>query len=397
MAFIPSVELADFLISLRGATWLSKAESLALTAQSHMADLQTLRQDLSPDEAAAVLEQTLLRRKARHKFAKADTMLFVRDALEQATHHQVAAHRSGRYQNMGRVIDLGCGIGGDSLALASTVKRVVSVDLDPVRLKFANHNADVYNFSDVIRFVRADACQLPLKLNPADAIFADPARRDSHGTRTVNTNNYLPPLNRLMTTYAGQPLGVKVAPGVNFSALSQVDEIEIVSLAGEAKEAVLWFNELATQGVSRRATVLPSGATITDSDVNLCREGPHGDYLFEPDPAIIRAGLVKQTGSLLSLWQLDPEIAYLTGDHLVKSPFVTAYHIEAKLPLQIRQINRYLQQHQISRVNVKQRGTGLSPDKVAGQLKPTKDGIERTLILVRMGSEHLAFVCERKE
>ena len=160
---------------------------------------------------------------------------------------------------------------------------------------------------------------------------------------------------------------------------------------------MLWFNALATPGVSRRATLLPSGATITNADVDLCKIGLHGDYLFEPDPAIIRAGLVRQAGSLLSLWQLDRQIGYLSGDQHVKSPLVTAYHIEAKLPMQIRQINRYLQEQHISRVNIKQRGTGLSPEKVSRQLKPAKAGIERTLILARIGDEHMAFLCERKE
>ena len=177
-----------------------------------MADLQYLRQTLLPDQAAAIVEQTLLRRKAADKFSKASAMLFIREALEQATHRQVAAHRAGRFQSLHRVIDLGCGIGGDSLALASVVKRVMAVDLDPVRLKFASHNAAVYNFPESIKLILADARQLPLNLSSTDAIFADPARRDAQGKRTVDPGNYHPSLDILMTIYAHHPLGVKVAP-----------------------------------------------------------------------------------------------------------------------------------------------------------------------------------------
>jgi len=96
------------------------------------------------------------------------------------------------------------------------------------------------------------------------------------------------------------------------------------------------------------------------------------------------------------LTRLDQHIAYLSGHEPLDSVFVKAYAIEARLPLKLKQINRYLQQHHISRVNLKQRGTGLSPDQLAGRLKPAKEGLERTLILVRVKDAHHALICRRQ-
>ena len=74
-------------------------------------------------------------------------------------------------------------------------------------------------------------------------------------------------------------------------ALPGVDEVEIVSLAGDVKEAVLWCRGLATPGVRRRATLLPTGATLTDADApDACPVAPPGRFLYEPDGAVVRAG-----------------------------------------------------------------------------------------------------------
>jgi hypothetical protein len=323
-------------------------------------------------------------------------MLFTGDALEQATDYRVAARRAARFQGIGLAADLGCGIGGDTIWLAGAADRVWGIDLDETRLIFARHNCAEYNLADKVSFTRADVIRLPGSSASVSAFFADPARRSAQGKRVFDPNHYSPPLDKLTATYKNRPLGIKVGPGLDFDTVPTVDEIEVVSLAGEVKEAVLWFNGLATPGISRRATLLPAGETLTDTGPAICPVERLGDYLYEPDPAVIRAGLVEQLGARLALNRLDPYIAYLSGHRPLISPLVKSYGIEARLPLKIKAINRYLKAHGIGRVNVKQRGTGLIPDQILKQLKLIKTSpIERTLILVRIADDHLALVCRR--
>ncbi len=394
MSFRPTLQIAQFLATSAGADTLAKADALTLTPETLLTDLKTLRRWLTPAQAAAVVEQIQLRRKGVTKFEQANNMLFTREALEQATDSRVAQYRVARFRGARLVADLGCSIGGDSLWLATVSDQVLGIDLDQIRLIFARHNAAAYNLYGKIAFIQADVRYPPACLNRFDAIFADPARR-IEGKRTVRPESYRPPLDKLMETYACRPLGIKVAPGMDFSAATLADEIEVISLDGEVKEAVLWFKDLATPGVSRRATLLPDSKTLTDEAPNQCIAGGLGDYLYEPDPAVIRAGLVEQLGTQLGLNLLDPNIAYLSGNQAIESPFIKGYQIEARLPLKIKQINHYLRQHQIGQVNIKQRGTGLSPEKVVKQLKPVKSGLESNLILIRIQDDHLALFCSR--
>ncbi|XP_035770396.1 trimethylguanosine synthase [Neolamprologus brichardi] len=71
------------------------------------------------------------------------------------------------------VIDAFCGVGGNAIQFALTGKRVLAVDIDPVRLDMARHNAAVYSVADRIDFIQGDFLQLAPHLH-ADVVFLSP-------------------------------------------------------------------------------------------------------------------------------------------------------------------------------------------------------------------------------
>ena len=91
----------------------------------------------------------------------------------------------------------------------------------------------------------------------------------------------------------------------------------------------------AYRGITRRATLLPSGATL-DGDGNARPPpiSPPRRYLYEPDGAVIRAHLVAEVAALVNGTLLDPTIAYITSDTLMATPFARAYTIERRDALQ---------------------------------------------------------------
>ena len=151
----------------------------------------------SPDLVAAALTQQRLRARATAKFGPfASTMLFTPDGLEQATRLAVAAHHAARYQRAGttRVADLGCGIGGDALALAGLGLGVLAVERDETTAALATVN--LMRFPEVT--VRcADAREVDLVAEGVDGVFADPARR-SGGRRLTDPEQWSPPLSTVL-------------------------------------------------------------------------------------------------------------------------------------------------------------------------------------------------------
>jgi hypothetical protein len=359
------------LLTAPGQATLAEAETLAGAGTAALTALTRLRRGVTPELAAAAWEQATLRRRAlaSGKFARAAAMYFTRDALEQATGETIAAYRARRYAPFGPVADLACGIGGDALALAEA-HAVLAVDRDPLRLAILQENAHAYGYAARILPIRADLTHFSPPR--AEALFCDPGRRTAEGRRVFTTAAYQPPLTAILRWRAVVPaLGVKVSPGIVREEWPNADEaeIEFISEGGTLKEAVLWFGSL--RGVARRATVLPAGATLAgEGEIGgTIAAGPPGAVLYEPDPAVIRAGLVEDLARQLGATKLDPDIAYLTAEHLLPTPFARAYRILESLPFSLKRLTARLRVLDAGEVTVKKRGSPLDTDRLARQLR----------------------------
>lgn len=360
-----------FLLSDEGQGWLADVGRMEISPQTHLQIASWLRQKLPKSQAQAVLETLVLRQHAASKFSRAGEMYFVRPALEQASTEQVAQHRASRFANLGcqQIADLGCGIGGDAIALAAQAE-VTGVEWEPVRLAMAQENVRVHGFGERFHPLQADLLNLtPLK--NMEALFFDPARRDAQGRRFFSMTQYQPPLGLIDQWRAIVPdTAVKISPGVDYAELPADAEVEFVSLAGEMKEAVLWYGRFHS-GVARRATLLPGGHALTTADLppETIPSTQPKTFLYEPDGAIIRAHLVQALAAKLGANQIDDSIAYLTGETAVKTPFARSFAIEDWFPFQLKRLRHYLRERKIGSVTIKKRGSPLEPDKLQRQLR----------------------------
>lgn len=360
-----------FLLSADGQRWLADVGQMEITPQTHLQIATWLRQKLPKAQAQAVLETIVLRQHAAAKFSRASQMYFVRAALEQASAEVVAQHRARRFAALGghHIADLGCGIGGDALALAAHAE-VTGVEWDEVRLAMAQENVRVYGHGSRFHPLQADLHSLS-PLAQMDALFFDPARRDEHGRRFFSLAQYQPPLSLVDAWRAVVPeTAVKISPGVDYAELPQDAEVEFISLGGEMKEAVLWYGRLHS-GVARRATLLPTGHTLTTADLPdeaVPSVAPQA-FLYEPDSAVIRAHLVQALAAKLGANQIDESIAYLTAETAVLTPFARCFAVADAFPFQLKQLRHYLRERRVGSVTIKKRGSPLEPEKLQRQLR----------------------------
>ncbi|CAH0398618.1 unnamed protein product [Chilo suppressalis] len=71
------------------------------------------------------------------------------------------------------VIDAFCGAGGNTIQFARTCKKVIAIDIDPVKVEMARHNATVYGVADRIEFRVGDFFTMAPQLE-ADMVFLSP-------------------------------------------------------------------------------------------------------------------------------------------------------------------------------------------------------------------------------
>jgi hypothetical protein len=346
-----------------------------------------------PALVAAALTQSRLRAAARDKFGPfADGMLFTPEGLEQATRLQVAARHAQRFTSAGiaRVADLGCGIGSDSMALATFDREVLAVERDELTAAVATMN--LRHWPEAV--VRCEDVTTT-DLSGIGGAFVDPARRRQggreSGRRLLDPREGSPPLSFVLELAGRMPaVGLKTAPGIPHHLVPEDAEAQWVSVGGDVVEAGLWFGLLARDGVRRAALVLPRDGDesaqpveVTDAGMPEAEPGAVGSVLYEPDGAVIRAGLVGQVAAAVGGRLLDRTIAYVTADRLVRTPLATAYTVEEVFPFQLKALRTWLRDRGIGRLAIKKRGTAVEPEQLRRQLRLEGTG-EATIVLTRV-------------
>ncbi|MBO0677355.1 class I SAM-dependent methyltransferase [Mycolicibacterium sp. S2-37] len=383
------LDTVAYLRSDEGASALRDVASRPLTADTLIADIAAVRRSFG-DRAAVLTETVRLRRRAAAKLSGAEDWLFTDEALQQATATPVAEHRAIRLAGA-RVHDATCSIGAELAALRKHADLVLGSDIDPVRLAMARHNADLGGAG--IALCRADALR---PVSRDTVVLLDPARRRG-GRRTFDPAAYTPPLDAVIDIYRGRPHVVKCAPGIDFDAVRRLGfagEIEVVSFGGSVREACLWSAELSSAAVTRRAVLLDTGEEITDAQPDDCPVAAAGRWIVDPDGAVVRAGLVRHYAVRHGLWQLDPAIAYLSGDLLPAG--MRGFEVLEQIPYQERRLRQALAEHDAGAVEILIRGVDVDPDALRRRLKPRGDAA-LSVVLTRLGqgtaSRATAFIC----
>ncbi|MBA4608078.1 SAM-dependent methyltransferase [Aeromicrobium sp. Marseille-Q0843] len=359
-------------------------------SESDLALGTRLRRDHPAELVAAAVTQHHLRRRAVTKFgADAELLYFTPDALEQSTRAPVAAHRASRLAALGatRLVDLGCGIGGDLIAAARAGLEVRGVELDPVRAAIARANLAALGLAGTVEV--GDATTTPIGAD--EVAFVDPARRDGAG-RTFRLDALVPSWDFAIGLLEGRAVA-KVMPGIAHDAVPPGVQAEWVSHGGDLVEASLWGAGFG-QDPARRATVLPRGATLVGRGAR-AHVGDALSHLVEPDDAVIRAGLVAELAEDLGGHLLDPRIAWITTDSPAATPLGRAFRVVEELPFREKQLRAALRERDIGTLTIKKRGVDVVPERLVARLKLTGTRTA-TVVLTRVADEARAFLVERE-
>jgi hypothetical protein len=343
---------------------------------------------------AAVLEQARLRSRARAKFGDfADRMLFTPAGLEQATRLRVAALHAGRFADAGFdvVADLGCGIGADAMAIAALDLGVVAVERDELTAAVAAFNLAPFPSARVELGDAEDA-----DLAGVGAVWLDPARRDG-ATRLSDPADWSPSLDWAFGLAERLPTGIKLGPGIDRDLIPATSEAQWVSVDRDVVELVLWSGPLARPGIRRAAVVLGAGGISelsAPADSPDAEVGELGEYLIEPDGAVIRARLIGDLARSLDGRMLDPTIAWITASEPPATPFGQSFRVLERMPLDVKTLKRELAARGIGTLEIKKRGVDIDPAEFRKKLALAGDA-SATLVLTRIAGSRTAILVER--
>lgn len=369
---------------------LEHSEALLKANQPGHLAIAKLRANHGPDLAIWAWEMAQVRQRALAK--NLPDMLFTREALEQATRQELANHRAKRLENHGALIELGASCGGDTVAFAK-VTRGIAVEKDPVRCLYLHHNLQ----ANQGRFLAVQGDALRFGTDLFGCGFADPARREE-GRRTLDLDSYSPPLARLLKLLPNI-CGIKLAPAQNpeevfASTLSAATSLEWVGWQSELKELVLWRG--LEIGGKRVATILPAGASLAWPET-APPEWPETrevqGFLYDPHPAVVRAGLVGLLARQIKAFPIDSQIAFLSNQDPTFTPFARTFEVLAVFPFSLKTARQELRANDIGTVEIIKRGSAVDAEELRKALK-TKGRGHSSLILSRAMDKHVGIVAK---
>ncbi len=367
---------------------------------------RALRRTLSPEAARQAAELHELRRRAAGKLEGAASLLLTRRGLEQASDRRVAAARAARMAEGapgGRVWDATCGIGGDALALAAAGLSVLASDVDPTATALAARNLRRAGRGGWA--ARASLTAPPLRAGAVDFLCADPDRRAGRESGRVGSPEaWSPRLSEVLAAVRGfRGACVKLPPAFEPEvALGDLPHSwQWVSLAGELKEVALWTGALARPGSGREVLALDrdgGAARYAGEPVEVSHLAPAEAasvaWIAEPDPAVLRAGLVGRLARDHGVTPLGPGLAYLGGEARPTSPLLRAWRVLGSVAVDRRRVRALLGEHDVGPLTVKKRGHPDPAETLARRLRGP--GRRRGVLLVaRLEQGHRAYLVER--
>lgn len=379
-----------------------------------LAAQKVLRSRCERGQATAVATLRRLRTRAIGKFPDrlAKELLATDTLLQQASSLRLGVYVGRRLKALAEraggaapAWDLCCGLGADGIGLAMAGLDVCMVDLAAEAVLCAEHNAAAAGVGQQCRTLADDVTQLTL---PGDAVVhVDPDRR-GRGRRSVSLTDCRPDeafLRRLVEeTRAG---AIKLSPMIGADEVRGWPDVgvEYVSEDGVCKQMIVWWPgrpaaEAVGEGGGRRWATVVWGAADDPRSVTVfgglaavaVREEP-GEWLIEPDAAVIAAHAVDDLAAAEGLWRIEPGLVWLFGDRPVRSPLARSFRVLRVVPGREKTVRRAVAELGGGVVEVKPRGVKMDTDAMQRRLRGRG---ERRLVVLwgRVGRAQRAFLAE---
>jgi hypothetical protein len=363
-----------------------------LTSSNQLALIESYRKaGFDKDLVTFALNQARYKQRARAKFGEqAIGMLFTEPGLEQATRSAVALWHASRFRDgrISSVTDLGAGIGSDSLGFLNANLEVTAIEAHPDSFAALEHNLSLHPKA---KSIQGDALTHEIA---TQAIWLDPARREqdrkSLTVQRLEPEMFSPNLDYVFDKARRFPAGIKLSPGFPHELIPNDFEANWVSHNQDLVELALWSEPLGRPGIRKAVMISDQVLEFEGLDVTAWI-GPLGKFIYEPDVSLIRSHLIGDFANQNELALISENIAYLTSDQLVESPWLKAYEVLEVLPLDVKQIKAYCNGQDIGVLEIKKRGVDITPEQLRPKLK-LKGAGAATLILTKVGSARQAIV-----
>lgn len=259
-------------------------------------------------------------------------------SMEQCSSEVTARYKASLVSG-DTLTDLTAGWGVDCSFLARNFRCADYVERQETLCRIAAHNFPLLGLPHV-RIHCADAVEYLQSMEPVDCLFLDPARRDSHGGKTVAIAECEPDVCRLepLLVEKGKTVMIKLSPMLDMASalrdLQYVRRIHVVSVNNECKELIILLRKAPDEEETDEGEVIISCEQVVNNSVHQhfqftfseeksagCPLAESvGNYLYEPGAALLKAGPYRLLATRYGVEKLHPNSHLYTSSGLVDFP-----------------------------------------------------------------------------
>ncbi len=339
--------------------------------------------------AALVATQVKYLQRARRKLP---ALYEARCIIPPRAFEQCSSQESARRKPLsgGVVLDMTCGLGIDTMALAEHFERVVSIERDEVLAEVVRYNMSLLGITNVEVVTASSEEYVVSTAEHFDWVFVDPDRRSAEGKKMVCMEDCSPNVVELMPRLReiSERVAIKLSPMFDCAEafrLCSPAEVEVVSIGGECKEVNIYTN--APQDMLRIA-VIGDGEWSFGSEAMTAEPSAEAfapeeyRYLLVPDVALQKARVaISALKPHASIWSNN---GYAFARELPAEPLpVRIFEIVSIEPYRPKELKRRLKGEG---VEFMKRDCALSIDAVR-RATATRPGGERLFALTTIAGD----------
>jgi len=335
-------------------------------------------------------------------FYNTDEILYpVQLSLEQSSSESTANYKSSLCEG-NTLVDITGGFGVDCCFMSERFKQAIYIERQEELCKLASHNFKALNKLH-IRVIHAETENYLTKMEHADWVFIDPARRSSSGKKVVLLSDCEPDISTLSTLLLQKATRVmiKLSPMMDITAaineLPNTNEIHIISVDNECKEVLLLLDqEKHTDQKIRTINFGKNNKTEVfefyqeeEAEAQIKYATTAEKYLYEPNASIMKSGAFKLIAKQFGLHKLHKNTHLYTSVKLSLDFPGRIFKVQNQWANSKKELKELTEKN--PKANISTRNYPLSVDELRKKLK-IKDGGEVYLLGCTVGVDQKVII-----
>lgn len=242
--------------------------------------------------------------------------------LEQASSELTARLKANQISGK-KIIDLTGGLGVDCFYLSHSFNQAIYIEQQESLAEYARYNYAVLGSDIEVRQAQAETAIID---TDADVLYLDPHRRGGGNIKQFMLSDHQPNVLSFLPELikGNRKTLIKTSPMLDISMaieqLQHVAEVWVISLGNDCKEVVYLLNAQGGTNPKLRTWNHSRGHWQYYENTRLEHQRPElsepGQYLYEPNASIFKAGLQDQVAVDFQLHKLSSNSHLYTGSQL---------------------------------------------------------------------------------